>query len=449
MYRSQERRQGMTAAIFSLWRNWAISVGVLTVLAFLAPIVPQMWLLPIDITALFVLAVARRIQRTMKVPSCQRMLDEVSIIVLVSAVLIAVICMLSPTGGLREGSGEPFTADSPLIAILITAPSTVIVTACFLLNRREPLVCRKCKMRYGNVIEHGFIGGLYRQEWRFQTRLLMILSGCLAVVDWGYYMLQYVNVNLNRADYFYFIWLPMVIYLLSLIYLGSRYYSMWVYYCHNDEGHFVEQPGSTTLRYLLIKDGRILIDMTHTADHFPNGGVIKRFDTPVVVKLPYRESENLADAEMQFHQATGIREATIRPIYESPDNVTYRNIFHYFVFIDDEALVADSKVRGEWLTFNEIYELMQHRVMARELVSEIKRIYDVAMAWKTYDRKGHRLYDIKHYHPTFHLRDIRKWDVDYNDETWLKVSHFNEDKPFFRIRKFFSNAGQRFHCFIA
>ncbi len=449
MYRSHERRQGMTAAIFGLWRNWAVAVGVLTVLAFLAPIVPQYWLLPIDIVAYIALQIVRGVLRRRPVPSCSRLMQEVSSVVLISAFVIGIICIFSPGGALKETSGEPFTADSPLLAILITAPVTVLVTACFLLNRTEPLVCRRCKMRYGNVIEHGFVGGLFRKEWRYQTRLLLILSLCLSVVDWGYYLINYVNVNLNRADYFYFLWLPMVMYVLSLIYLGSRYYSMWVYYCCNDEGHYVEKPGATSLRFLLINDNRILIDMRPTEERFSNGAVVKRFDTPVVVKVPYRERENLNDACRLFKDVTGIADADVKLIYSSPDNVTYQNIFHYFAFIDDVEQVTESKVTGEWLSLNEIYELVRHHVMAREIIAEIKRIYDVAMAWKTYDRDGKRLYDIKHYQPTFRLRDIRKWDVDYNDETWLRVRQINQDKPLYALRRLFARVKKNFRLFLA
>lgn len=439
----------MTTAIFGLWRNWAVAVGVLTVLAFLAPIVPRIWLLPIDLAAYISLQIMRRVLRARHVPSCMRLIQEVSTIVLISACVISIILILTPTGFLREFSGDPFTADSPLLAILITAPTTCFVTACFLLNRTEPHVCSQCKMRYGNVIEHGFIGSLFRREWRYQTRLLMLLSLALTIVDWSYYLINYVNVNLNRSDFFYFLWMPMVIYILSLIYLGSRYYYMWVYYCHNDEGHYVETPGTTTLRFLIIHDNHILINMPALESN--REATVKgiKFDTPVSIKLPYRENEPLTDAITRFSQRTGITEADIRPIYESPDPVTYQNIFHYFVFLPEEELPSGAKISGEWLTLGEVFELYQYGAIHRCLSSEIRRIYDVAMAWKTYDKEGRRLYDIKHYHPTFRLRDLRKWDVDYGDETWLEVRRLNQDKPLWRLRRFFERAIHKFHFLLA
>ena len=67
------------------------------------------------------------------------------------------------------------------------------------------------------------------------------------------------------------------------------------------------------------------------------------------------------------------------------------------------------------------------------------------MAWKTYNRKGYRLYNIKNYKPTFRIRDIKDWDVDYNDIRWIFISENNEDCYFFKLRNFFN----RYICGIS
>ena len=69
------------------------------------------------------------------------------------------------------------------------------------------------------------------------------------------------------------------------------------------------------------------------------------------------------------------------------------------------------------------------------LANELVRIHTITMAWKTYDRRGHRLYPIKNYKPIFRLRDFKEWDVDFNDPVWLQISVENEDRPFFRVRR--------------
>ncbi len=425
----------MSAAIFRLWRNWAVAVGLLTVLVFLSPLIHLQWLPLVNVSFYFALQVVRRYVTSRRVPTCGRFLQEVSVVMLITALFVIALFFMGRRADLYELTGQPYDASVPVLAILVTAPVTVIVTGLHLLVRRDPRVCVNCRASYGNVVEFGFIGDLYQREWRYQTRLLFWLSSLLTVVDWAYYLLFYVNVNLNRADHFFFLWMPMVLYLFSLVYLGSRYYSLWTYYCKNDEGHYVEQPGTTTLRYLLLSDDRILLDSMPEEKKFANGSIIKFVDTPVVVKIPYTSRVSDMEAAELFRSRTGIKNAEIRLAYSSPDPVTFQNILHYFAFLPDADEVVDSRVRGEWFTLGHLRQLMNQHIVSRNLTAEIRRIHTVAMAWKTYDENGRRLYGIKHYRPTFRLRDLQKWNVDYDDGRWLDVSMLNQDSALFRLRR--------------
>jgi len=44
---------------------------------------------------------------------------------------------------------------------------------------------------------------------------------------------------------------------------------------------------------------------------------------------------------------------------------------------------------------------------------------------------GYRLYDIKHYKPTFRLHELEVFDGDFNDPVWLLIAKDNEDTPIF------------------
>ena len=92
-------------------------------------------------------------------------------------------------------------------------------------------------------------------------------------------------------------------------------------------------------------------------------------------------------------------------------------------------------MEGEWFTLSQIERMVADGLVSSILAAEINRIYTISMAWKTYDRYGYRLYNIRNYKPTFRLRDFKDWDVDLNDIQWLYVSENNEDKPFFRLRR--------------
>lgn len=431
----------MTAAITSLWYNWALATGILTVLAIVAPLIERQWVAPLNILCYIILRAVYSRMRRGAVPSCSRLVDQVSWVILVTMLFSIALYFFEQGTSLTEVTGQPYDSHTPMLVILVTAPVASVVTLSFWLNRTEPFVCRRCKHRYGNVIEHGFVGDLYSREWRFQTGLLFWLSFSITIVDWSYYLLSYVNVNLNRADMFFFLWLPAAGYVLSLVYLGFRYYSLWSYYCLTDSGHIVERPGVTTLRYLVICDDRMFLEFHPTEAHFANGAKVKRFDTPAVVHVDYRENEHISDAIMRFRQLSGINDADIRLIYSSPDNVTYHNIFHYFAFVHSPEDVAESSLQGEWFNWGNIAQLAAQTVLDRDLVSELQRIYNVAMTWKTYDRDGKRLYPIKHYRPTFRLKDIRHWDVDYNDSSWLSIAKNNQDSFWYPFRRILRKAG--------
>lgn len=435
----------MTAAIFGLWRNWAIAVGILTLVDFLAPLIPQLWLLPLLLVCYGAMQMVRYVLRRRDVPTCRRFYQEVAVILLLSSILAAYILVFMPYREMHEVTGQPLEPYTPFISVLWIAPLTFFVTLFYLFFPYEPGVCRDCKLQWGNVVEHSIVGDLFAQEWKYQTRMLMWLSLFLSVLDWGYYILSYVNTNLNHADHFYFIYLPLAVYALSLVYLGLRYYSLWVYYCFNDEGHYVEKPGTTTLRYLLF-DGDNLYLGQGAPLSCPDapGGEVRMVDTPFEIRDGYRETENTHRAAMLLHDRTGIdftdsSGVIIRHIYPSPDNITFRNIFHYFVFLPKDADLSKLTLpEGGWFTLGEVRELIAMHLASPGLVAELTRIYRTAMAWKTYDSRGFRLYPIKYYRPTFRFRDLKDWDVDYSDPRWTYIYHHNQDKPFFRLRRLFN-----------
>ena len=178
--------------------------------------------------------------------------------------------------------------------------------------------------------------------------------------------------------------------------------------------------------------------MVDTGLKFNNGAKVKRFDTPAVVKTQYYERENIHNAIRLFAETTGISDAEIRLAYSSPDGITYENMFHYLAFLSDSEEVVDSKIGGEWFTWGNLRQMASQHLLSNDLVSELNRIYEVAMAWKTYDYRGRRLYSIKHYKPTFRLRDIKNWDVNYDDHHWLTVARDNQDSLWYPLKRLFN-----------
>ena len=141
------------------------------------------------------------------------------------------------------------------------------------------------------------------------------------------------------------------------------------------------------------------------------------------------------DASKKFNDISGCDEFNTRYLYTDTGYLNGANVLHYAIFLPDDAPGA-GKLTGEWCSIDKLDRWLKEGALTPLLAREIHRIYSVTMAWKTYDREGHRIYPIKNYLPTFRLRDFKKWDVDYNDIHWLDVATNNEDRPFFRLRRF-------------
>ena len=113
---------------------------------------------------------------------------------------------------------------------------------------------KACEERSDNSIDRGVIGAIYKREAYFQNRLLFVMTVVNTLVSWSYYWVCFINIDINSADLFFFTWAPTTVYIISLIYLGGRYYTMWTFYSNNQEMRdFISRSG-TPVRYIIIND---------------------------------------------------------------------------------------------------------------------------------------------------------------------------------------------------
>lgn len=126
---------------------------------------------------------------------------------------------------------------------------------------------------------------------------------------------------------------------------------------------------------------------------------------------------------------------SFRFMYYNDDSSGICNFYHYICCANSKEVVEKSQLPGRWYSMSQLQRLLYNHELSPMLASEIHRLYMVTMAWKTYDADGRRLYKIKNYRPMFRLNGICDWDVDFNNPLWLEVSSFNQDKPFYSIRR--------------
>ncbi len=436
----KQRRLDNGKGIFLLWLNWVLGSGTVTLLVILS-----LWIKPLYLPfvafgmQLILFALIRR-NREARLPICYLFPFIISRVLFWSAVVMLILNGLY-SRWIIHYVFDPATinAEIPFICQLIVGPVTMLLCLWATFNKRNLSFCRDCKMRHGTPAERGFLGKIFTQEGQYQVRFMLLIATIRSAIGWGYYALMYVNTNLNTPDRFVFFWGPALIWLAAAGYLGLRYLGIWGYYRQNVEGS-AERLGSYTLiRYIMIWDNYICLRLPETdSDKMILIQNDTRLDIPIHTSIHKRETLSQYDATLFFGDLSHIKNADVRLMYKNISGNADCNIFHYLCFLNDEEKNKFSAANPDcrWYSLLEIQKIINTGKCNPLFSAEITRLYAIAMAWKTYTRDGKRRYKIKHYKPTFRVRDIKDWDVDYNDPQWLYISSNNEDVPLFNLRRF-------------
>ncbi|MBD5252396.1 MAG: hypothetical protein HDS40_03985 [Bacteroides sp.] len=442
-----DRNTTQEAAIFSLWLKWLIAEGALFIPNVLSVYLPAVYIPIVCIVlAIALLMFERSSFRSFSV-ACPLILSISIRGLLVSAFIMGIVSMFH-----RHGWSNYFidlttiNPAIPYVTALIISPVVLVLTIWALIRGPKYGVCRRCIVEYGPMSERGPLGEMVTREGRYQLTFLMSISLVLTLFTWIYYLVWYVNININIPDRFVFGWVPVVLYVVSIFYMGARCFTLWSeHFEDRDEAGEDTHPSSISLRILIIHGNSIFLSRTDDLDDLPAKtaeGEIPHveFDTPAAFGLPYEKNLPLGRASEIFAKLSDLRPSdfTMRFLYSSREILSGRTTYHYVCTPSDPALIASTALSGRWFNLPQFTSLYQNRELTPMLAAEIYRIYTVAMAWKTYDREGRRLYKIKNYRPLFRLEGICDWDVDFNSPHWLTVSRFNEDRPFWRLRRMFN-----------
>ncbi len=431
-----KQRLNFVKAIKGLFVQWAICVGFLAGLSLLSMWIPMFWV-PFIGLCMAIIVYHYHCQTGKEKPQVCGRAYYVANLTLGWSSLIMIVwhLVINHTDWVSEIwlKHTPLNFEIPYIPILITGPMATLICGWLLSRRRKHPYCRRCIIVNGEPAERGFLGRLFDQESSAQIWLLFGLSLFLTIGEYIYYVLSFITTDLNGSDKFFFGWVPTIIYLMSLIYLALRYLGIIAYYNREMSGSVFNNGNFSMVRFLVISGDHLLLAEPETMSSSANLQNSK-YDTPAALTAGYHKRVEVWEAETYFRGTAGI-DAGTRFLYRTDTEDSGSNIFHFAAIIDDPAEIEKSRLKGEWVTQGALQGMIDRHQIAPLLVSELNRIFHITLAWKTYDRTGHRLYAIKHYKPAFRLRELPTSDVDFNDSTWLRVADNNEDRPFFRLRK--------------
>ena len=436
-----QHRKQYAWGIFQLWINWLLGSGALTLL-----IILSLWVRPLILPFIaFAMQLGifflTRNNRKRQVPSCYILPFVVMTVLFWSCVVMISINILYSTSLLdlvldRSKSNE----EIPFITTLIIMPIAAVVSGWGYLKREKMSFCRDCMIRNGSPAERGFLGIIFTQIGTYQVGMLFWISAVSAVVGWIYYFYIYVNVSLSIPDRFFFFWFPTLLWIAAAIYLAIRYAGIYEYYRQDILGSLQRHGTSSLLRYIMICDDTIAIRPPETDSDFKIS-LDEKLDTPVQAYVRKLDNINKSLAEQYFTNFSGVSGVEIRRIYENFQASFERNVFHFFAFFTEEQRAEFQKNRPDtiWIPLTEVAKMINERLCNPMFSAEIIRVLTIARAYKTYDENGMRRYKVKHYRPAIAIKDLYNLDVDYSNPKWLYIADNNQDRSFFRFRRFWRN----------
>ncbi len=342
--------------------------------------------------------------------------------------------------------------NDPYIPALLLDPVCLLVMVVFYTRRNKLAICIDCKITKGLAIERGRLGEILSSESRLQLVNLIWLFAVLSVIIWVYYFVWYYTFTLiNSRDWYIFVWINIIAFILDELYFASRYFNIYLDLKENGEiiteEELSDMTTKTYLRFYVICGNRIFVN-TRVADASESNRFM--LDTPFVTK---RNVNGITTGEVHgiIQRLTGVMNGELRFFYgrKSPDLAKHRNL-RYFYFLDGSPDEFEMSLDGEWMDFEALKVIYNEcpTSISTTMLTDISRMVTVILTQKLFDDRGYRKMKIKSYKPTFDLLELREHKYDFQDDKWLRIAMYNSDLRGFHIRKWWdrmkkNNPGSR------
>ena len=424
--------------LFSFWKNLSIGMLVMMATLFLSWIFPFYFSPIIGLLAaafLYTMLYNNKIKAT---STCMVVPYAIFYCMIVYALLSIILNVLDIWSIIHVPKELSFFND-PYIPALMLDPVCLVVLAIFYMRRNKLAICIDCKISKGLSLERGKLGEILNVESRLQLINLICLFAVLSAIIWIYYFVWYYQHALvNSRDWYIFVWINIIAFILDEIYFASRYYNIYLDLKENGEiiteAELSDMTMKTYLRFYVVCGNKIFINTKVADAHHSNRFVI---DTPFVTK---RNVNGITSGEVHgiIQKLTGVIDGELRFCYgrKSPDLAKHR-ILRYFYFLDGKPEDYDMNIDGEWLDFELMKVIYNEKpnTVSSIMLTDISRIVTIILTQKLFDERGYRKMKIKSYHPTFDLPEVRAKNYDFQDDKWLRIAMYNSDIRGFHIRR--------------
>lgn len=421
----QNVSQNTERLLNAIWLNWVVAYGAITLPLLLAIFTPKIWLPFVCLAEAYILISLMKGDVTNSVSRCTLIGVLASRVLLLSALSMLIVCILCTDFLVPTVIHlNLYNSEIPFVSCLVMMPITALLALCTLYLGLGSRTCRECQRQNGYYAGDSIIATLYYREAKYQVGVLLILSVVTGAVEYWYYFARYINAYMDAPDRFFFNFIPMAMYVLSVLFMRGRYASMRMLFETIAEAN-PNADNSTLVRFLIFSGDKLLLQPDDE----------NKWDTPaqMVVSRTYAMGEKQA-ADL-LSGKTGLEDFKLRYCFANEGFATSSNVLHFAAFVPESSNGIPGATAAQWFDAYMLDRGLAKNTLSQVLANELYRIHTMTMAWKTYNREGKRLYPIKHYRPTFRLGDLSRWDIDYDDTTWFDVAHNNEDRHFFMLRR--------------
>lgn len=433
--------------LYRFWKDLSINLLVLIAVVALSKMLPAYLSPVIELVAAAMLYTKLYNARATNSNSCM-ILTYTIFVCLVSVSFVSIALNVLNLWNVVRLPRELSFFNEPYLPILPLAPVCFIVVSVIYLRRANLNLCVECRMRGGSYLERGKLGRIMSYESRFQLRNLMLLFGVITVMVWTYYLVYYVNINVNQRDWYVFLWLTVIAFLLDEGYFAIRYYNLYLDLEVRNELITPEDiddiKAKTYLRYYLICGDMIFLDPNSFDATTDQGREV--IDTPFMTK---RMMQGVAeeDVKRNITRLTGVDNGELRFFFgRRSADAKKQSLMRYFYFLDGKPSdYTDIRVRGEWMPFSLLKEVYSKspELLAPIFVGDITRMATIVLTNKIFDESGERRLKIKSYQPSFDLIDVRRSGLDFQNDKWIRISMFNSDTRFFKLRRWWRRITSR------
>ena len=289
----------------TLWLNWMISYGAITLPLLLGIFTPKLWLPFICLAEVYLLSAYSHNREHGRLGADSLPIEmTIKALTLAAAAMFVVVILCTDWLVPTVIHLKLYNSEIPFVTCLVMFPIVAGLCAATVYMGLGAHRTRESQRRTGFYAGDSVMATLYYNESKYQVKLLMMLALLLGGVEYWYYFARYINSDMNAPDRFFFNYMPIVMFLLSAAVMWGRYENLSNLLNTMHSKHLGDKD-HTLVRYLILCGNNLLLKADDDMS----------WDTPAQIQILRTNSLGDRQARTLFAEKTGISDFDLRYCY--------------------------------------------------------------------------------------------------------------------------------------